>query len=187
LGLRLRAPDGADEPAALGDRHLLHLHQPPVLVPLVEPGAGGREVRRRRVEHGAAGGGRAPRRAVQDVSQGEPGAANFDDLLVELRDLVESARTMPMSASVLVNREEILGLVDEIFAGVPEEVRHARWLLKERDEFLASARREADDIIESARVQAERMVERTEIAREARRIAQKTVDDADAQARRLRL
>ena len=45
----------------------------------------------------------------------------------------------------------------------------------------------ADDIIESARVQAERMVERTEIAREARRIAQKTVDDADAQARRLRL
>ena len=121
------------------------------------------------------------------MSQGEPGAANFDDLLVELRDLVESARTMPMSASVLVNREEILGLVDEIFAGVPEEVRHARWLLKERDEFLASARREADDIIESARVQAERMVERTEIAREARRIAQKTVDDADAQARRLRL
>ena len=87
------------------------------------------------------------------MSQGEPGAANFDDLLVELRDLVESARTMPMSASVLVNREEILGLVDEIFAGVPEEVRHARWLLKERDEFLASARREADDIIESARVQ----------------------------------
>ena len=70
---------------------------------------------------------------------------------------------------------------------MPEEIRHARWLLKERDEFLAQARREADDIIESARVQAERMVERTEIAREARRVAQKTVDDADAQARRLRL
>ena len=43
------------------------------------------------------------------MSQTESGAANFDDLLVELRDLVESARTMPMSASVLVNREEILG------------------------------------------------------------------------------
>jgi len=121
------------------------------------------------------------------MSQGEPGPAHFDELLVELRDLVESARTMPMSASVLVNREEILGLVDEIFAGVPEEVRHARWLLKERDEFLAQARREADDIIDSARVQAERMVERTEIAREARRVSQKIVDDADAQARRLRL
>jgi F0F1-type ATP synthase membrane subunit b/b' len=121
------------------------------------------------------------------MSQGEPGPATFDDLLLELRDLVESARTMPMSASVLVNREEILGLVDEIFAAMPEEVRHARWLLKERDEFLSQARREAGDIIESARVQAERMVERTEIAREARRVSQKIVDDADGQARRLRL
>jgi len=114
-------------------------------------------------------------------------AYDLETILRELRDIIDTARTMPMSASVLVNREEILGLVDEIFAGMPEEVRHARWLLKERDEFLASARREADDIIESARVQAERMVERTEIAREARRVSQKTVDDADAQARRLRL
>lgn len=111
----------------------------------------------------------------------------IDELLLELRDLVEHARTMPMSASVLVNRDEALGLVDEILAAFPEELRQARWLLKERDEFLFQARREADDILAAARVQVERMVERTEIAREARRVAQKTVDDADAQARRLRL
>lgn len=118
---------------------------------------------------------------------GETGAPDFEQLLLELRDMIEHARTMPMSASVLVNREEAMVLLDEIFAGVPEEIRQARWLLKERDEFLAQARREADDIIESARVQSERMVERTEIAREARRVAQKTIDDADGQARRLRL
>ena len=118
---------------------------------------------------------------------GETGSPELEQLLLELRDMIEHARTMPMSASVLVNREEAMALLEEIFAGVPEEIRQARWLLKERDEFLAQARREADDIIESARVQSERMVERTEIAREARRVAQKTVDDADAQARRLRL
>jgi cell division septum initiation protein DivIVA len=111
----------------------------------------------------------------------------IDELLLELRDLVEHARTMPMSASVLVNREEVLGLVDEILAALPDELRHARWLLKERDEFLLQAHREADDILGSARVQAERMVERTDIAREARRVAQRTIDDADAQARRLRM
>lgn len=114
-------------------------------------------------------------------------APSIDELLLELRDLVENARTMPMSASVLVNREEALGLVDEILAAFPEELRHARWLVKERDEFLAQARREADDIVAAARIQVERMVERTEIVREARRVAQRTVDDADAQARRLRL
>jgi len=94
---------------------------------------------------------------------------------------------MPMSASVLVNRDEALSIVEDTMQTLPEELRRARWLLKERDEFLENARRDADAIVEAARVQAERMVERTEIAREARRIAQKTVDDADAQARRLRL
>jgi F0F1-type ATP synthase membrane subunit b/b' len=114
-------------------------------------------------------------------------APAIDELLLELRDLVEHARTMPMSASVLVNREDVLQLVDEILAALPDELRHARWLLKERDDFLAQARREADEILAAARTQVERMVERTEIAREARRVAQRTVDDADAQARRMRL
>lgn len=114
-------------------------------------------------------------------------APSVQELLLELRDLVEHARTMPMSASVLVNREEVLELIDEILAALPEELRHARWLVKEREEFLLQARREADEIVHAARTQAERMVERTEIAREARRIAQRKIDDADAQARRLRL
>lgn len=111
----------------------------------------------------------------------------LDDLLLELREMVERARTMPMSASVLVNRDDVLGLVDEILQAVPEEVRHARWLLKEREQFLRDAEREADDIVEAGRVQAERMVERTEIAREARRTAQRIVEDAEATSRRLRL
>lgn len=114
-------------------------------------------------------------------------APSIDELLLELRDIVEHARTMPMSASVLVNREDVLQLVDEILAAFPDELRHARWLLKERDDFLVQARREADEILAAARIQVERMVERTEIVREARRVAQRTIDDADAQARRLRL
>jgi cell division septum initiation protein DivIVA len=114
-------------------------------------------------------------------------APSIDELLLELREIVENARTMPMSASVLVNREDMLQLVDEILAALPDDLRHARWLLKERDDFLFQARREADEILAAARAQVERMVERTEIVREARRVAQRTVDDADAQARRMRL
>ena len=119
------------------------------------------------------------------MSDREREARDLEAYLLELRDMVENARTMPMSASVLVNRDDAVAIVDDIVQSFPEELRHARWLLKERDEFLGQARREADDIIESARVQAERMVERTEIAREARRTAQKIVDDAQTQARQL--
>lgn len=109
-----------------------------------------------------------------------------EDLLADLRELVESARMMPMSASVLVNRDEALTLLEDVIAALPQELREARWLLKERDEYLVQAQREADAIIEAGRVQAERLVQRTEIAREARRTAEQVVADAEAEARRMR-
>ena len=113
-------------------------------------------------------------------------AYDLETILRELRDIIDTARTMPMSASVLVNREETLELIDEALATMPEELRHARWLLKEREEYLVQARRDAEDIVEAGRVQAERMVERTEVAREARRVAQQVISQAEADSRRLR-
>jgi len=111
---------------------------------------------------------------------------DVEAILLRVRELIETARTMPMSASVLVNKDEVLELVDDSIDALPEELRRARWLLKEREEFLGQARREADELVDAARAQAERMVERTEIAREARRHAQAVVDDADAHARQLK-
>ena len=116
----------------------------------------------------------------------EQQAYDLETLLLHLREMIDTARTMPMSASVLVNREETLELVDEALASMPEELRHARWLIKEREEYLVQARRDAEDIVEAGRVQAERMVERTEVAREARRVAQQVISQAEADSRRLR-
>ena len=115
----------------------------------------------------------------------EAEAHHLEGLLEHLRDLVETARTMPMSASVLVNRDEAVELISQAQAGLPGELRHARWLLKERDEYLATARRESDELLQAARVQAERMVERSDIVREARLSAQQIIADAEAEARRL--
>ena len=117
---------------------------------------------------------------------GDEQAYDLETLLLQIREIIDTARTMPMSASVLVNREETLEIVDDALHSLPEELRHARWLLKEREEYLAQARRDAEDIVEAARVQAERMVERTEVVREARRRAQQVIDDAEAQARNIK-
>ena len=114
------------------------------------------------------------------------GSRGLEDLLYDLRELIETARMMPMSASVLVNRDEALTLLEDIVALMPGELREARFLLKERDEFLAEARREAAALIDAARVQAARMVERTEISREARRTVDEIIASAEADARRLR-
>ena len=109
-----------------------------------------------------------------------------ETLLGRIRDVIANARPMPLSASVMVNREELLELVDEAIQRLPEELRQARWLLREREEFLAKVEREGEDILDAARQRAERMVQRTEIVREARATARRILDEAEEQARRLR-
>ncbi len=108
-------------------------------------------------------------------------------LLVQLREALDAARSMPLSASVMLNREEFGELLQDAIDGLPEELKQARWLLKERDDVLERAQREAERIIDVARVRAERMVERTEVVREARRSAEDMVDQAGRLAAQMRL
>jgi len=117
-----------------------------------------------------------------------PQGADTETLLRRVIDIIESTRTLPLSSSVkLDNREEVLELLDEAVRRMPDELRQARWMLKERDEFLEKMRREGDDLVEAARLRAERMVQRTDIARQARHTARTIVEEARDEARRLRL
>ncbi len=112
--------------------------------------------------------------------------AETEDLLLTLRDLIENARDVPLSASSMISKDEVLALIDDALESLPEELRAARWLLKEREEFLARTRHEADDIVDQARTRAERMVQRTEVVKAAEQRAYDIVDAAQADARRLR-
>ena len=109
-----------------------------------------------------------------------------EQLLRRVVEIVESAPGLPMSASVRINKDELLELLDDAVASLPEEIRNARWLLKEREDFTARTKREADEIIEEARQRAAAMVDRTELARAAEARARQIVDDAEAEARRMR-
>jgi len=110
-----------------------------------------------------------------------------ETLLRRVSEIINNAKSMPLSSSVLLNnKDEVLELMEEALERLPAELRQARWMLKERQEFLAKVQREGDDILEAARVRAERMVQRTEIVREAQHVAQRTVEEAREEARRLR-
>jgi F0F1-type ATP synthase membrane subunit b/b' len=117
---------------------------------------------------------------------GIEGPRDLHSCLESLRELLEGARSMPLSTAAIVNRDEALELLDEAVIRLPEELRQARWLLKEREEFLERARREADEIVEAARSRAEHMVQRTEVVKEAQRVARATVERAEAEGRQLR-
>ena len=120
---------------------------------------------------------------------------NFDDnqsindsetLLRRVIDIIATARTMPLSNSPMVNRDEIIELLEESLNRLPDELRQARWMLRERDEFVGRTKREAEDIVDAARAQAERMVQRTEVVRAAELRARQVVEAAESESRRMR-
>ncbi len=109
-----------------------------------------------------------------------------DELMNRVADMIESARPMPLSSSVMVNKEEVLDLVQRAIDNLPEELREARWLLKEREEFLAKMRVDGDEILDAARARSERMVQRTEVVKAADHRARRILEDAEAESRRMR-
>ncbi len=127
--------------------------------------------------------GRVPDRPGQSPYE----APQVEAVLRELRDLISQARPMPLSTSVMINQGEVLDLLDEAGERLPEELRSAKWLLKQREEFLARTRREAEEILDAARARAEAMVTQTEVVQAAEARARATIDAADAEARRLKL
>jgi hypothetical protein len=110
-----------------------------------------------------------------------------EQLLRRIAEVIATARPMPLSASVMINREEVLALVEDAIERLPDELRAARWLLKERDEFQARVKREADEILDEARGRAEHMVQRTEVVKAAEHRARQVVQKARDDSRRIKL
>ncbi|MGI9015650.1 MAG: hypothetical protein ACR2HR_00850 [Euzebya sp.] len=96
------------------------------------------------------------------------------------------ARPVPLSASVMVNKDELEGVGQAIRAAMPEEIRQARWVLKERDQLLAQASRDAEQIVGDGQLERDRMLSETEIVREAHREAQRIIDRASEEGRKIR-
>ncbi|MGH3368594.1 MAG: hypothetical protein ACRDPR_01205, partial [Nocardioidaceae bacterium] len=79
-----------------------------------------------------------------------------------MRQAIEQARSMPMSASVVVNRAELLELLDELQSEVDTALSGSDDVVRERDDVIAEGRREADQIVADARHERDRLVSDTE-------------------------
>ncbi len=108
-------------------------------------------------------------------------------LIDKLDDLVHNAKPVPMTDQVRVDKEEIYDILDQMRATIPEEIKQARWIVKERQEMLAEAKKEAERIIKDARERQERLVGEEEVTKQAERAAEDIVEDARAREREIRL
>ncbi|MDO4887275.1 MAG: hypothetical protein Q3979_00985 [Actinomycetaceae bacterium] len=118
------------------------------------------------------------------------------DIIQELVDTVTNARSVPMSASVMVNRAEFLDLLASIRELLPSQVVEADTLLANADSVAASAENdarkiredakdEAERIVAAAHEQASRLVSQDAVTVAAKARAQRIVDEAKSQADRL--
>ncbi len=108
------------------------------------------------------------------------------DKLDELIAVVENSRAMPMSASCIVNRGEVLGLLEEIRGLLPEDLRHARMLLADRESVVDEGRREAERIITRAEEERLALTAETEVVAESERQAERIRQEAAEEVRAMR-
>jgi hypothetical protein len=123
---------------------------------------------------------------IVDAS-GRPEPTDILDIVDELMVNLHEAKTMPLSSNALVDRGAYLALLENLRESLPDELRAARWMVREREAFISRTNEKAREISEKARAEADEMVANSNIVAEAVEEANILVRRAEGDARRLRL
>ncbi|WP_086829373.1 ATP synthase F0 subunit B [Streptomyces sp. NRRL B-24572] len=102
--------------------------------------------------------------------------------LDEIVATVQGARSMPMSASCVVNRAELLSLLEEVREALPGSLAQARELIGGREQMVEQARQEAERIIEAAHAERGSIVSDTQVARQSQEEADRILSEARREA-----
>jgi hypothetical protein len=121
----------------------------------------------------------------EDATQGRHARRDIEQDLRDLIDIIANAKQMPLSASALIPREEVLGLLEQALHNVPDEVREARWALRDREALMEAEQIKAMQLMDQVRAEAARMVDKTELVRQSRLRADQIIAESQAKARQI--
>ena len=108
-------------------------------------------------------------------------------LVDRIEEALDTGRSVPLARGRLIDVEKVYEIIDEIRANFPDELKQARWIVKERQEMLEEAEKEANRILEEARDRAQALANETEVVRLAEAQAADILDKARTQEREIRL
>ncbi|MTV47657.1 ATPase [Heliobacillus mobilis] len=108
-------------------------------------------------------------------------------ILDEIEEMVETATRIPMTGKVLVDDHALLDSIDRIRTGLPEELRQAKWLTKERQRVIQEAEAECERMIEETKAYVAKMAGETEIVRLAQAKAEEILAEAKGTANDLKV
>ena len=120
----------------------------------------------------------------------DPSAPEMDEVhakLAEITSLVDGARAMPMSASCVVNRADLLELLADLESLLPATISQAQEVLGDKESVVEQGRREAEKIIAAARAERRRLIEATEVHQEATDEAERVLEEARQSAEAMRV
>ena len=112
---------------------------------------------------------------------------NTEDIIGALYDLVQDARSMPLSADkCILERDKVLDMLDEIIAQLPGELKQARTIVESRNELVSQARREADNVLKEAQAKVDQLVTKEAIYAEAKKRSEELVSQTQNRINQLR-
>lgn len=109
------------------------------------------------------------------------------DMLDEVILEIEGARPVPLSNSIMLNRDEIVDKMEKVRQALPEELRAARWMVRERESYIARTNEKARAMLLRASEESQRLISESHIVAEAVAEANTLVRAAENDARRTRL
>jgi F0F1-type ATP synthase membrane subunit b/b' len=125
--------------------------------------------------------------AVQEPVAIPVGAMSvLEDVIHQLEEIVHSARSMPLSTSALVHRQDLLDLIETLKRSLPEEIARARTILRDAEDVIQRGREQAGRLIAEAKAERERLVSKTEVMEVAAREAERLMAQAEAHSKRIR-
>lgn len=114
-------------------------------------------------------------------------ATAVDELLDMLFDMIDEAKNAPLSSDkCVIERDKALDLVEDIKAQFPVELAEAKKILNARSEYVAAAKREADEIRKRAEIEAGQMINEAQIMNKARQKANELMAQAEQKAKEVR-
>lgn len=119
-----------------------------------------------------------------DGDPNEDGTVDILYLVDRLEELVGVGKRVPFSGRVMVEEEQFLALVDQLRIAVPNEIKQAQRVIREREHIIAEAQDEASRILDAARKRAEYFVSQEGILNEARQQAESILAQAEEKRKR---
>lgn len=109
------------------------------------------------------------------------------DLLEEIEEIADTSSSVPLTAKIMVDREELLEIVKDIKVSLPDEIQQAQFIKNERTRILDEAKNEHEMIIKDAEKQAEALIDEHEITTQAKHRAMELTKRTEDNIRQLKL